>query len=216
MTSFEIHQCSNPDCGLRLPVDLEIHRGEFCPRCGAALTRVSKSYQHQILHLDSPRSFRFEVLLDNVRSAYNVGAIFRTADGAGVDHVYLCGITPNPEENPAIGKTALGAEKEVSWSAYPNALRLAADLREKRHRLLALEGAPDAVPLGQFHLDALSERPLLLIVGNERAGVDPGLMDLCETVLALPMAGCKASLNVAVSFGIAAYWLLWGCNGMAY
>jgi tRNA G18 (ribose-2'-O)-methylase SpoU len=104
----------------------------------------------------------------------------------------------------------LGAEKEVSWSAHPNAVTLATDLREKGCRLLALEGTSNAVPIDQFQRGASSERPVLLIVGNEQAGVDPGLLELCETVLALPMAGHKASLNVAVAFGIAAYWLILG------
>jgi 23S rRNA (guanosine2251-2'-O)-methyltransferase len=209
MTLFEVRECSNPDCGLRLPVNLAVHRGDFCPRCGAALKKVTESYQHQTLHYPSSRSFKFDVLLDNLRSAYNVGAIFRTADGAGVDHIYLGGITPNPEDHTPIAKTALGADREVSWSAHPNAVRLAADLMDKGYRLLALESTPDAVPIDQFHLDTRSDRPLLLIVGHEQAGVDPGLLDLCETVLVLPMAGCKSSLNVAVAFGIAAYWLLW-------
>jgi tRNA G18 (ribose-2'-O)-methylase SpoU len=148
--------------------------------------------------------------LDNLRSAYNVGAIFRTADGAGAAHIYLGGVTPNPHENAAIGKTALGAEKEVSWSAHPNALRLAADLRKKGYRLLALESTPNAVPIHYFHQEVSSERPVMLIVGNERAGVDPGLLDLCETILTLPMSGRKSSLNVAVAFGIAAYWMIMG------
>ncbi len=206
MISFEIRQCSNPDCGLRLPVDLAIHRGEFCPRCGETLERAAELNPHQTLHRQRG-NVRFAVLLDNLRSAYNVGAIFRTADGAGVDHIYLGGITPNPQDNAAIGKTALGAENEVSWSAHLNAVNLASDLMDMGHRLLALEGTPDALPIHHYHRDASSKRPLLLIVGNEQAGIDPGLLKLSEMVLALPMAGRKASLNVAVAFGIAAYWL---------
>jgi tRNA G18 (ribose-2'-O)-methylase SpoU len=194
---------------LRFPIDLTIYRGEYCPRCGGILEKVAGSYQQQTLQRQQG-NVRFSILLDNLRSVYNVGAIFRTADGVGVDHLYLGGITPNPEDNAAIGKTALGAEKEVSWSAHPNAVTLATDLREKGCRLLALEGTSNAVPIDQFQRGASSERPVLLIVGNEQAGVDPGLLELCETVLALPMAGHKASLNVAVAFGIAAYWLILG------
>ncbi len=206
MTSFEFRQCLNPDCGLRFPIDLAVHRGEYCPSCGGILKKAAEPYQQQTLHRQRG-NVRFSVLLDNLRSAYNVGAIFRTADGVGVDHIYLGGVTPNPQDNAAIGKTALGAEREVSWSVHHNAVILAADLRDKGDLLLALEGCPDAVPIDQFHLDSSSKRPVVLIVGNERAGVDPGLMDLCETILALPMTGRKSSLNVAVAFGIAAYWL---------
>lgn len=207
MSLFEIRQCSNPDCGLRLPVDLEIHRGVFCPRCGAPLAHVGAPFQYQTPQVIR-QTTKLSVILDNVRSAYNVGAIFRTADGAGVTHLYLSGITPNPAEHPGIGKTALGAEDQILWSCHPNACTLAEGLREEGYLLLALESTPDALPLNQFKVDQESPQPLLLILGNERAGVDPGLIELCDAVLALPMAGEKASLNVAVAFGIAVYWLV--------
>jgi len=214
MTLFEMRQCSNLDCGLRMPVDLDIHRGAFCPLCGAPLMRGSTPFEHQVIYHQKNLQNKFLVLLDNIRSAYNVGAIFRTADGAGVDHLYLCGITPNPGDTPSIAKTALGAEHHISWSAHPNALTLAEDLKEKGCQLLALESTPEAEPLDRFDVRAKSEQSLLLIVGNERAGVDPGLIDLCNAVLALPMAGGKTSLNVGVAFGIAAYWLTYFQNRM--
>jgi tRNA G18 (ribose-2'-O)-methylase SpoU len=154
-----------------------------------------------------PQKQHFEVILDNIRSAYNVGAIFRIADGAGIKHLYLCGITPNPKGHPAIGKTALGAEDEVPWSYHPNALDVAHTLREKGYHLLALERRSESILLPNFSTEFLNGQPLGLILGNERAGVDPGLIGLCDTVIALPMVGKKASLNVAVAFGIAAYWL---------
>jgi len=206
MSLFEIRQCSNPECGLRMPIDPEIHRGAFCPLCGARMSLVGTPFHHQALQQER-RSIRLSVLLDNIRSAYNVGAIFRTADGAGVAHLYLGGITPNPGAHPAISKTALGAQEHIPWSCYPNACTLAEELRDQGYRLLALESTPDALPLSQYNLDPESDQPFLLILGNERAGVDPGLIDLCDAVLALPMLGEKASLNVAVAFGIAAYWL---------
>lgn len=146
-------------------------------------------------------------LLDNIRSAYNVGAIFRTAEGVGVRHLYLCGFTPTPTENLALAKTGLGAEEDLLWSHHRNALSLAYVLRDKGYRLLALECMPQATPIYRFRGEPPDERPIVLVVGNERAGIDPGLIDLCDEVLALPMAGNKASLNVAVAFGVAAYWL---------
>jgi len=149
-----------------------------------------------------------DVLLDNIRSSYNVGAIFRTADGIGVRHIYLCGITPTPDSSEEINKTALGAAEQIAWTTHRDACALAKELTARGHRLLALESTPDAIPINQFHLDSIDHRPLVLAVGNERAGVDPGVIDRCETVLALPMYGKKASLNVAVAFGAAAYWLM--------
>jgi tRNA G18 (ribose-2'-O)-methylase SpoU len=150
---------------------------------------------------------RLSALLDNIRSAHNVGAIFRTADGAGLRELYLCGFTPTPEDVPAIAKTALGAERSVPWSYHPNAVALADDLRAKGARLIALERLPKATPIYRFRAEPPDERPWVLVIGNERAGVDPGLLERCEDVIALPMAGEKVSLNVAVAFGAAAYWL---------
>lgn len=204
---FEIRQCTHPDCGLRLPVDLAVHRGAYCPRCGAALTQVTGPFQHRYNLSEARPKRRVSVLLDNIRSAHNTGAIFRTADGAGLTHIYLCGITPNPADHPAIQKTSLGAELEITWTAHPDARVLGQKLRDSGHHLLALETTPHAMPLFEVDLAAIEAAPILLIVGNEQAGIDPGLLDLCELVLAVPMVGTKASLNVAVAFGVAAYWL---------
>ncbi len=146
-------------------------------------------------------------VLDNIRSAFNVGGIFRTADGIGVEHLYLCGITPTPEAHPAMAKTALGAEKAVPWSSHANALVVVENLLVQGITLLALERTPQSIPFQDFSLNMSEDRPIALILGHERAGVDPGLLALCDAVIALPMVGSKASLNVAVAFGTAAYWL---------
>jgi tRNA G18 (ribose-2'-O)-methylase SpoU len=146
-------------------------------------------------------------LLDNIRSAYNVGAIFRTADGAGVSQLYLCGITPTPAENPQIAKTALGAEKHIPWQQHNNALLLARALKQSGHALWALENQSDAKPISLFHPPPTPNPKVVLIVGSERSGIDPELLSVCDQTLTLPMVGEKDSLNVAIAFGIAAYWL---------
>lgn len=204
---FEVRQCTHPECRLRMPIDPAVHRGAFCPRCGAPMVRVTASFQHRqpAVAVDPKRELR--VLLDNIRSAYNTGAIFRTADGIGAAHIYLCGITPTPGENSAMQKTALGAEIEVPWSAHLDALALGYALQAQGYRLVALETTPDSQPIFELDLQIFDQQPILLVVGNEQAGVDPGLLDLCDLVLSVPMVGSKASLNVAVAFGIAAYWL---------
>jgi len=207
VTGFKIIQCTNPVCGLRMPINPEVHQGKFCPRCGVPISHEGISYQHQGIKYQWQGKHKISILLDNIRSAYNVGAVFRTADGAGVEHLYLCGITPNPRDNPSIEKTALGAEEQIPWSSHSNACWLAHDLQEKGYRLLGLECTEGAVPISHFNINDDGERPILLIIGNEQAGVDPGLIALCETVLAIPMQGEKASLNVEVASGIAAYWL---------
>jgi 23S rRNA (guanosine2251-2'-O)-methyltransferase len=204
---FEIRQCTHPDCGLRLPIDLAVHRGDFCPRCGAPLTQVAGPFQHRHALAEARPKRKVSVLLDNIRSVHNTGAIFRTADGAGLTHIYLCGITPNPADHPAIQKTSLGAELEIPWTAHPDACVLGQNLRDSGHRLLALETTPRAVSLFELDLAAIEAAPILLVLGNEQAGIDPGVLDLCDLVLAVPMVGTKASLNVAIAFGVAAYWL---------
>jgi len=147
-------------------------------------------------------------LLDNLRSELNVGAAFRTANGAGLSHLYLCGITPTPASNNRIAKTALGAEETVPWSYHPNALTLADQLKRSGAQLIALESTREALSLFDYSTSLSDRRPVVLIVGGELAGVDPGLLELCEKVLSIPMHGSKGSLNVSVAFGIAAYWLI--------
>jgi 23S rRNA (guanosine2251-2'-O)-methyltransferase len=207
MTSFEVRQCTNPACGLRTPIDPGVNQGGYCPRCGSPMSVVSHYHQYQCSGTRT-RSYRISALLDNIRSAYNVGAIFRTADAAGVQHLYLCGITPKPGNNPTLDKTALGAEAEIPWSYHRNAYWTAKDLREAGYYLLGLECTPDALPMDQFHYESNGAAPLLLIVGNEKAGVDPDLLDMCDAVLSIPMLGKKVSLNVGIAFGIAAFWMI--------
>jgi len=209
MTVFEVRQCINPACGLRLPVDLDIHCGKFCPRCGAHMDCGEPFQGYTISKFEMDLNHRdIVVILDNIRSQQNVGSIFRTAEGAGIKHLYLCGITPTPAGNPAVGKTALGSERLVPWSCHLNAVDLARQLMEDGYCLLALERTTEAVSIFEFKADEETvHKPFALILGNERAGVDPGLIEMCEAVLALPMAGQKASLNVAVAFGVVVYWL---------
>lgn len=160
----------------------------------------------------TPSGPEVEALLDNIRSTFNVGAMFRTADGAGIRRLHLCGITSRPD-NPKvasrIAKTALGAEQTVPWQAHNNILDAAQDLKAGGMRLWALEGGPRAESLFSSAGD-LPGAPILLVVGNELSGVDPEVLDLCERVVAIPMQGYKRSLNVAIAFGVAAYFLRYG------
>jgi tRNA G18 (ribose-2'-O)-methylase SpoU len=145
------------------------------------------------------------LLLDNWRSLFNVGGAFRTADGAGVEHLYLCGITATPAQ-PKLAKTALGAEQAVAWSYHADATRLASALQKAGAQIWVLERSPSARSL--FDVTSIpSNRPVVLTAGNEVVGVDPGLVALADQVIQLPMLGRKRSLNVAVALSIATYWL---------
>ena len=146
--------------------------------------------------------------LDNIRSAQNVGAIFRTADGAGLSELLLGGITPTPNEQPSISKTALGAEKSIKWSYHPNLPEALADLKANHCLILVLETAPGAGSLQDFQLNPPLPSQVALVVGSEPAGVDPAILRLADQVLYIPMFGEKTSLNVSIAFGIAAYHIL--------
>ena len=147
------------------------------------------------------RGGAFAVLLDNIRSAWNVGSILRSADGFGFGHAYLCGITPTPE-NGAVTKTSLGAEDTVTWSNHKDAVKLVKGLKKEGWKVWALEDDERAVPINSA--SNTNERGVL-ILGSEVTGVDPELLDLCDSIYFIPMHGEKKSFNVAIAFGIAAY-----------
>ncbi len=150
---------------------------------------------------------KIEVLLDNIRSAWNVGSILRTCDGIGIEKVYCCGITPTPE-NKKVTKTALGAENSLQWEYHTNAVHLVKKLQPQGRLIWALEDQPGADSI--YHERAYPvATPLVLVVGNEISGVDPGLLELADAVLSIPMAGMKRSYNVAIAFSIAATFLFY-------
>jgi tRNA G18 (ribose-2'-O)-methylase SpoU len=148
--------------------------------------------------------------LDDIRSLWNVGSIFRSADGAGFDTLFLCGITGTPPRKE-IAKTSLGAEEHVQWHYFGFTAELLPLLRQQGFMIVGLEFVEEAgEQAGSMSLkQALAERklakPLCLVVGNEVLGVSGEALSHCDLVCHLPMRGFKESLNVAVAFGIAAY-----------
>lgn len=208
--SHQFYQCSNPKCALRIPVGRATQTAQLtCPRCKSPLLAVPTAQEVQTtlsqLKEGASLSVHLEALLDNIRSTFNVGAMFRTADGAGLHHLYLSGLTPLPG-NPRISKTALGAEFAVSWEYAPNGLQLAQSLKSEGKNLWALETTPAGCSL--FEIQSIpAHQELVLVVGNEVSGIDPQILELCDQTLFIPMFGYKRSLNVAVAFGIAVYHL---------
>jgi tRNA G18 (ribose-2'-O)-methylase SpoU len=144
----------------------------------------------------------FVALLENVRSLWNVGSMFRTADGAGIGRLLLAGITGCPPR-PEISKTALGAEEVVPWETAPDAPAAARGLKEAGYRLVVLETGPGSRPIERIDPGGR----LCLVVGHEVAGISAELCALADVMASLPMRGVKTSLNVAVAFGVAAYTL---------
>ena len=143
------------------------------------------------------------VLLDNVRSMYNVGSFFRTADAASVEKLYLSGITAQPPKS-AITKTALGAENTVPWEHEWEARPLVEKARARGYEIAAVETSVHAVDL----FDWTPRFPVLVIFGHEVDGIRPEISALCDTHVRIPMLGAKHSLNVATAGGVVIYELL--------
>lgn len=140
------------------------------------------------------------ILADNVRSMYNIGAMFRTADAFLIREVILAGISGCPP-HPEISKTALGAEESVEWRHVDDAFEEVRRMHEEGWMICVLEQAHDSIPLQDF---VPSEgRRYLLVVGNEVKGVDQRIVDMADLVIEIPQGGIKHSLNVSVSAGIA-------------
>lgn len=133
------------------------------------------------------------LVLDNIRSVYNVGSIFRTADAFRIEKIYLCGITAKPPM-PEIHKTALGAEDAVEWIYCSDTSEAISQLRQQNYWILAVEQVENSIKLNHWQLD---NRPVTLVVGNEVKGVQQEIVDLCDNSLEIPQFGTKHSLNVA-------------------
>lgn len=149
---------------------------------------------------------KFVVVCDDIRSLFNVGSIFRTADAVGADRMYLCGITGRPgrgKTDDKLGKVALGAEKAVPWEYCTQSWRLLDKLKKDGFRIVSLELTPQSVNYVEFH----PEFPLALVIGNEVAGVKKSLLARSDNCIEIPMRGMKESLNVSVAFGIVASWI---------
>lgn len=141
---------------------------------------------------------------DSIRSIFNVGAVFRTSDGALIEKLYLTGYTPYPPRKE-IEKVALGATDTVPWEYSKDAVSVVKSIKESGVRIAALEITDSGRSLWSFTKE---EFPVCLIVGNEITGVSSDLIELADTSLEIPMYGMKQSLNVSVAYSIAVYELL--------
>ena len=143
------------------------------------------------------------VLAHNIRSLHNVGSIFRTCDGAGVDKLFLTGYSGVPPRKE-ITKTALGADESVAWEFHKDPLSLVKKLKKQGVQIVALEKNDASIDISTFK----PSYPLCMIVGNEIDGVSDEMLSLSDAVVHLPMRGKKESLNVSVAFGIGIYQLI--------
>ena len=201
----EILICNS--CGLRFPLSPTEKRISICPKCGSALILAEVPYEAFSVPVKetNQKPVKFVAVLDNIRSAYNVGSIFRTSDGSGVDKLFLCGITPTPE-NSRVGKTALGAENNIMWEHTWSVIETVEKLKADDFFIVALEGGVSSCNLFEaLPLIKNQSKPIALIVGNEVSGIDPEAVNKSSLCVYIPMEGIKESLNVATAFGIASY-----------
>ena len=167
------------------------------------------------------------VILHNVRSLHNTGSIFRTADAAGVEKIYLTGITPKPVDRfgkprPQFIKVSLGAEKTVSWEYVKSVTTLikklsaeggsASDGKCEKYKIFAIEQSPKSVPYYRIKNQELrtknKKQKIAMILGNEVKGLPPNVLKRADKILEIPMRGSKESLNIAVAFGIVVFHLM--------
>jgi tRNA G18 (ribose-2'-O)-methylase SpoU len=159
--------------------------------------------QRRIPAADAGEAARLPVagMLDNIRSLYNVGSIFRSSDGAFIRHLYLCGYTPAPPRKE-IEKTALGSVDSIPWSHHRNPLEAIAQARQSGMKICVLEHTDRSVPTYAL---TPSDFPLCLVVGNELTGVSPQVIAAADCAVEIPLYGVKHSLNAAVAYGIALF-----------
>lgn len=201
---------------MRYPAPWGHPRNGACPLCEAPVEQVAvyaaapaASPPHEPVAGRPQRadvsagSQRLVGVLDNIRSALNVGTMLRSADAAGLDRVYLGGLTADAD-NPKVIKTALGAERSVATTRCLDLTRGVADLRAAGYRIWAVDHSSRSVSL-----HSLRDRPsrLAFVVGNERAGVDPVVLEAADRHVHIDMLGAKTTINVGVAFGTVAYHL---------
>jgi 23S rRNA (guanosine2251-2'-O)-methyltransferase len=208
MSQIIVRQCVRKACSFRFPVSEDLQNADICPKCGTNTTIVAKypQFNSKLNNCDSP-GLHIEAFLDNLRSVYNVGSIFRSADGCGVKCIHLGGITPSPA-HPRMAKTALGAGDHVRWEQHWDGVDAIKELKKKNFHIVGLEYTDASISIfdNQFN----EPKQYMLVVGNENYGIDPGILAECNQVVHIPMAGTKESLNVAIAFSIAAYWMAFG------
>ncbi len=148
-----------------------------------------------------------QIVLDNIRSAFNVGSIFRTSDAGAVEHIHLCGMCAHPPHKK-LEKTALGAFEYVPWTYYERTKDVLATLGEQGVPRIGIEITDDAIPMTHFEWP----QPVAIVFGNEVTGINEKNLARCDAVVKIPMQGYKNSMNVATAFGIVLYDILnkWG------
>lgn len=140
------------------------------------------------------------IIADNIRSAFNVGSLFRTSECVGIEHLYLCGYTATPKQKKT-QKTAMGTETHLSWSQHNYTEKVLEDLNKQNIPCIALETQTNSKSIYDFSFPS----PCAIVLGNERYGIDSTILKKCDATVHIPVHGTKNSLNVSVAFALCAY-----------
>lgn len=151
------------------------------------------------------------VVLDNLRSVYNVGSIFRTANAVGIKKIYLCGTTPTPldkkgEQRKDFAKVALGAEEAVKWEYLESTVECVKKLKEENYFIIALEQDKKSIDYKEVSVSGIEKTAF--VIGAEVVGISPDVLEQSDVIAEIPMLGTKESLNVTIAFGVAVYRIL--------
>ena len=174
-----------------------------------------KKLPHDIIFANRPsldelrqkRRYPISVVVDDVRSLYNVGSIFRTSDGALIEKLYLCGITGYPPRKE-IDKTALRAVDSVPWEHRKDAVKCVESLKNSNSQIIVLEHTDKSIPYYQCEYNY----PCVLVLGNEVNGISEAIIEMADKAIEIPMFGLKQSLNVTVAYGIVIYDMVFKCS----
>lgn len=152
---------------------------------------------------------KVNLILHNIRSAHNIGSIFRTADAVGVSKIYITGYSPRPTDKfgrpvKEIAKTALGAEKDIEWEYEKKVAKVIKKLKAEKFQIIAIEQSKNS----KDYKKVKPKFPIAFILGNEVKGISKQLLDSCDVIAEIPMMGNKESLNVGVSAGVALFRVL--------
>lgn len=185
---------------------------QHSPRSLMDRTRASEARNTGSIPVEGTTSMKNKntiLVLHNIRSAYNVGAIFRTADACGIGMIYLVGYTPAPIDefgriNSGIAKSAIGAEKTVPWKKVKNIGPVLTKLKKEKFQIIAIEQSKNSVDYKKIK----SKFPCAFILGEEVSGLTKNILDKCDVVAEIPMKGQKESLNVSVAAGVALFRIL--------
>lgn len=150
-------------------------------------------------------------VLDNLRSVYNVGSIFRTANAVGIEKIYLCGTTPTPLDKKGLrrkdfSKVALGAEDTIVWEYKEDTVSTLLELKNKNYYVIALEQGEGSLDYKEITVDG--KQNVAFVIGHEVDGITRNVLEKCDVLAEIPMLGTKESLNVTIAFGIGVYRIL--------